>query len=335
MTDILCLVPIPDSQRERLCEAGYRLHDHSDASLRETAPANASDIRAVITRGSVGVARALLEKLPKLEIICTMAAGFEKIDLEAADERGIVVTHGPGTNATAVADHAIALMFAIARGIVYGDAAARRDDWETSRKARPLVNGKRLGILGLGRIGQLIAERVAGLDMQISYHSRAPKPELPYRHVGSVRELALGSDFLIVAAPGGPETRRLVDAEVLKALGPQGYLVNIARGSIVDTDALAAALTEGWIGGAAIDVFEGEPILPEALKRITANLIVTPHMAGAAAEARAAIEILMLKNLDLHFSGQPVATPVPRSGPKPPHPVPPALQPLPAGDLPG
>jgi len=310
--DVLCLAFVPDSQRAGLAAAGYVLHDHPDPELRDTPPANAGAIRAVITRGgTAGVSRAMIEGLPNLEIICTMAAGYDKIDLVAAREHGIVVTHGPGTNATAVADHAIGLLFGIARNIVYGDAAARRGDWKTSRGARPLVVGKTLGIFGLGRIGVLIARRLSGLDLDILYHNRTRRPDLPYTYVDSVKELAARSDFLVIAAPGGPGTLHAVDAEVLDALGPKGYLINIARGSIVATDALASALLEKRIGGAAIDVFEGEPDLPEILRNITENLIVTPHMAGAAVEARQAIEELMLRNLNLHFAGQPVATPVP------------------------
>ena len=309
--DVLCLARIPDTQRPGLIEAGYVLHEYIDPALRTTAPANAEIYRAIITRGgTAGATREMIQALPNLEIICTMAAGFDKIDVGAARERGIVVTHGPGTNATAVADHAIALMFGIARGLVYGDAAARRDDWETSRKARPLVVGRTLGIMGMGRIGLLIAQRLSGLNLEVLYHNRSPR-DVPYTYVDTLTELARRSDYLIIAAPGGAETMHVVDAGVLEALGPNGYLINIARGSIVPTDALVTALREKKIAGAAIDVFEGEPNLPPALREITDNLILTPHMAGAAAEARAAIEELMLRNLNLHFSGQPVATPVP------------------------
>jgi len=310
--DVLCLAKIPDTQRKGLIKAGYILHDYSNPAHRTTPPANAALYRAIITRGgTAGATREMIYGLPNLEIICTMAAGFDKIDVGAARERGIVVTHGPGTNATAVADHAIALMFSIARGIVYGDAATRRDDWETSRKARPLVVGKRLGIMGMGRIGLLIAQRLSGLNLEVFYHNRRPRNDVPYTYVESPLELARQSDYFIIAAPGGEETKHVVDAAVLEALGPDGFLINIARGSIVPIEALATALRENKIAGAAIDVFEGEPHLPPALREITDNLILTPHMGGAAAEARAAIEELMLRNLTLHFSGQPVATPVP------------------------
>jgi lactate dehydrogenase-like 2-hydroxyacid dehydrogenase len=310
--EVLCLTPVPPSQRKGLAAAGYVLHDHLGPELKEVVPANAGDIRAIITNGSNGATRTIIEGLPKLEIICAMAAGFEGIDLAAADARGIVVTHGPGTNATAVADHAIALMFAVARNIVYGDNAARADDWSNSRRPYPLVVNKNLGIFGLGRIGSLIAKRVSGLDMTIRYHNRRPREDVPYEYCASLKELAEKSDYLILAAPGGPDTKGVVTAEILDALGPKGYLINIARGSMVPTELLAAALKEGRIGGAAIDVYEGEPVLPAALKEITDKLVITPHMAGSAAEARAAIEALMLDNLDSHFAGRPVVTPVPR-----------------------
>jgi len=310
--DLLCLTPVPPRQRKGLAAAGYVLHDHLGPELKEIAPANATDIRGIITNGSNGATRAIIAGLPNLEIICAMAAGFEGIDLAAADERNIVVTHGPGTNATAVADHAIALMFAVARNIVYGDRAARADDWSNSRRPYPLVVDKNLGIFGLGRIGSLIAKRVSSLDMTIRYHNRNKRDDVPYEYCTTLKELAEKSDYLILAAPGGPDTKGVVTAEVLDALGPKGYLINIARGSMVPTDVLAAAMKEGRIGGAAIDVYEGEPAFPEAFKDITDKFVVTPHMAGSAAEARAAIEALMLANLDNHFAGKPVLTPVPR-----------------------
>lgn len=313
--DILCLTPVPPSQQKGLKEAGYVLHDHLGPDNKNRPPENAEAIRAIITNGSHGATGDMIRALPNLEIICAMAAGFETVDMAAADERGLVVTHGPGTNATAVADHAIALMFAVARNIVYGDAAARRDDWSNSRRPYPLVVNRNLGIYGLGRIGSLIAKRVSGLDMTVRYHNRGPRADLPYEYCDSLTDLAAKSDYLILCATGGPETRHVVTDAVIDALGPRGYLINIARGSIVATDVLASALRDGRIGGAAIDVFEGEPNFPDALKDINDKFVVTPHMAGSAAEARAAIEQLMLDNLNAHFAGKPVLTPVPRGQP--------------------
>jgi hydroxypyruvate reductase len=205
------------------------------------------------------------------------------------------------------------LMFAVARNIVYGDAAARSDDWSNSRRPYPLVVNRNLGIFGLGRIGKLIAERVSGLNMNVRYHNRSRRDHVAYEYCTTLQELAAKSDYLILSAPGGDETRHVVSTEVLDALGPKGYLINIARGSMVATEELARALTEGRIGGAAIDVYEGEPRFPDALKSIKDKLVVTPHMAGSAAEARAAIEALMLDNLNSHFAGRPVPTPVPRA----------------------
>jgi lactate dehydrogenase-like 2-hydroxyacid dehydrogenase len=265
----------------------------------------------VLTNGSTGLTAAEMAALPNLEIVCAQGAGYEKIDLAAARGRGLVVTHGPGTNDASVADHAMALLFSIARGIPEADAAVRRGEWSRSRQPRPMIFGKRLGILGLGNIGGQIARRGAGgFDMAIAYHSRRRRDDAPYLYCPTPAALAEWSDFMVVATPGGAGTYHLVDQAVLAALGVGGFLINISRGSVVDTAALIDALHHRRIAGAALDVVEGEPDLPAGLAQLS-NVILTPHIAGRSPEAVAATVRLVVENLSAHFAGQPVKTPVP------------------------
>jgi lactate dehydrogenase-like 2-hydroxyacid dehydrogenase len=252
----------------------------------------------------------VIAALPKLDIICALGAGYENIDVSAAKARNIIITHGPGTNDTSVADHAMALLMAIARGIVQSDSAVRRGEWAASRQVRPMVSGKRLGILGLGNIGEQIARRAsAGFSMSVAYHSRTPRADCAWHYLPSPVTLAQWSDFLVVATPGGAMTRHLVDDAVLNALGADGFLINIARGSVVDTSALINALKKGSIGGAALDVVEGEPDVPAELLA-QENVIITPHIAGRTPEAAEATIKLVLDNLQACFAGQSVLTPV-------------------------
>ncbi|WP_243389801.1 2-hydroxyacid dehydrogenase [Arboricoccus pini] len=290
---------------------GFEVHYASNASERATIITTRGDgIRAVLTNGSTGFSAGEIAALPKLEIICALGAGYENVDMVAAEARGIVVTHGPGTNDASVADHAMALLMAIARGVVQVDAAVRRGEWAGSRESRPMISGKKLGVLGLGNIGEQIARRGAGgFGMTIAYHSRRRRDGSPWLYLPTPAALAAWSDFMVVAIPGGKTTRHLVDAVVLDALGADGFLVNIARGSVVDTAALIDALKHGRIGGAALDVVEGEPIVPSGLAELR-NVILTPHIAGRSPEAVQATIQLVLDNLLAHFGGRPVLTPV-------------------------
>lgn len=275
--------------------------------------AQGAGIRGVLTNGSTGLDAAEMAALPRLEIVCAQGAGFEKVDVAAARARGIAVTHGPGTNDASVSDHAMALLLGIARGLVETDAGVRRGEWMASRRPRPTVSGRKLGILGLGTIGEQIARRGAGgFDMTVAYHNRRPRDGAPYLYLPSPTALAGWSDFLVVATPGGAATQHLVDAAVLDALGPEGFLVNIARGSVVDTAALIRALEAGRIGGAALDVVEGEPQVPQGLVGL-ANVLLTPHIAGRSPEAIKATVDLVIANLAAHFAGRAVLTPVPGS----------------------
>ncbi|AUZ17983.1 MULTISPECIES: 2-hydroxyacid dehydrogenase [Achromobacter] len=271
---------------------------------------HADEIRVVLTRGATGFYAEEMAALPKLELICSLGVGFENIDVAAARARGLRVTHGPGANATSVADHAMALLLGAARHLPQADAWVRQGHWNGFMG--PQVSGKRLGIVGLGTIGLEIARRGAnGFGMTVGYYNRRPRPESGYTYHDSPLALAEASDFLVVATPGGADTRHLVNAAVLDALGPQGYLVNIARGSVVDTEALIAALAERRIAGAGLDVVEGEPVVPPALLKLD-NVVLTPHSAGRSPEAVSATVALFLENATAHFAGKPVLTPVPQ-----------------------
>lgn len=310
-TPLLVTIEIDPAHLSRIEAAGFDLHVAVGESARvQAVRTSGSDIRAVLTNGSTGLDAGMIAGLPNLEIICALGAGHEMIDLAAARARGIVVTHGPGTNDASVADHAMALLMAVVRGIVRADAAVKRGEWTRSRAPRPMISGKKLGILGLGKIGSQIARRgEGGFGMEIGYHNPRPRDGSPHRYFPSAEALAQWADFLVVATPGGAATTHIVDAAVLAALGPEGFLVNIARGSIVDTTALIDALERDRIAGAALDVVEGEPNVPCALMDAK-NVVLTPHIAGRSPEAVDATVDLVLKNLRAYFDGHPVITPV-------------------------
>jgi lactate dehydrogenase-like 2-hydroxyacid dehydrogenase len=272
--------------------------------------AEAKRIRAVQTNGSYGLKHDQMEALPALEIIAVVGAGFEGVDLAAARERGIVVTYGAGLNAAAVAEQAWALLLAVVHDVPRRDRGVRDGLWSEIRSSLPNVTGRKLGIFGLGNIGKAMARRGAGFEMEIGYASRTRQPDVPYRYFDGLLDLAGWCDVLMVAAPGGPATRHAVNAEVLNALGPKGYVVNIARGTIVDSAALGEALRAGRVAGAGLDVFEGEPTRPPALVDAP-NIVWSPHVGGHSPDAIHAMVRKLRANLDAHFAGQPVLTPVP------------------------
>lgn len=308
-TPLLILIDSVHDYLQQIEARGFRaIYAPTAAERAQAIQDHADSIRIVLTRGATGFRAEEMAALPKLELICSLGVGYENIDLNAAAARGIVVTNGPGANAVSVADHAMALLLGAARHLPQADAWVRQGHW--SGFMGPQVSGKRLGILGLGTIGLEIAKRGAnGFGMSVGYYNRRPRPESGYTYFDNPRDLAAASDFLVVATPGGAGTRHLVNADVLEALGPDGYLVNIARGSVVDTDALIAALAEGRLAGAGLDVVDGEPHVPDALKQL-GNVVLTPHSAGRSPEAVAATVALFLQNATAHFSGQPVLTPV-------------------------
>jgi lactate dehydrogenase-like 2-hydroxyacid dehydrogenase len=287
--------------------------------LQETDPAAftrlAPTIRAIAGQGETRVSAELIAACPKLEVVAIMGVGYDGVDVAAARSRGVMVTHTPDVLNDDVADLAIALMLGAARRLAEADAHVRRGDW-AARGPMPLarkMSGARLGLLGMGRIGQAIAHRALAFGMQVAYHARSPRTQLPYAYAASPRELAAGCDFLVVITPGGAATLHMVNAEVLAALGKgrgEGILVNVARGSVVDEAALVDALQRGVIAGAGLDVFEAEPQVPAALRAMP-QVMLTPHIGSATASTRQAMADLALANLRACLAGRPPLTPVP------------------------
>ncbi len=307
---VLILIPMQAAHLEQL-RRRYRVHyaPNGPGDAAAWRPA-ARQVRGIVTNGSTGVSASLLGQLPSVEIITCFGAGYENVDRSAARARAVPVTHAPNLSDATVADHALALMLALARGVIPLDRAVRAGAWSGSRAARPTLHGRRLGLLGLGAIGLQVARRAQAFDMAIGYHTRRPRPDVPWPHHERLVDLARTSDFLVAACPGGQSTHHLIDAAVLGALGPEGFLINVARGSVVDTAALIAALDAGTIAGAGLDVVEGEPHMPPSLLRHD-NLILTPHVAGRSPEVLSAQISSCLANLDAHFAGHAPPSPVP------------------------
>lgn len=277
---------------------------------RDAALKAAAHIRGLAHFGHSKVDGKLMDALPKLEIISNFGVGVDAIDLEAAKKRGIVVTNTPDVLNDCVADCALALTLNTLRKFPQAEAYLRSGYWAT-RGTYPLttsLGGKTMGILGLGRIGEAIARRALAFGMKVRYHNRSKK-NLPYAYDPDVVTLARNSDVLMVITPGGAGTLRMVNAKVLDALGPQGYLVNVARGSVVDEPVLLKYLQEKKIAGAGLDVFEHEPKVPSEFYALD-NCVLFPHVASATVETRKAMGDLQVENLHLHFAGKPVKTPV-------------------------
>ncbi len=291
--------------------ANFRVHDRIHESDTAAFAAAAPRIRAIAASGESKLPREFLARLPSLELISVFGVGYDGVDVAAARERGIGVTHTPNVLNDEVADLALALMLAVSRRIPQADRYVREGHWPSG--PMPLarkMSGARLGIVGLGRIGLAIARRAEAFAMTIAYTARSPKPESPYRYLPSAEALAAEVDFLVVITPGGAGTRKLIDARVLAALGPEGYLVNVARGSVVDEAALIEALQKRTIAGAGLDVFESEPNVPDALKALD-NVVLTPHVGSATWQTRQAMSDLAFGNLAAHFAGKPLLSPVP------------------------
>ena len=265
----------------------------------------------LVTSAAVGADAALLARLPRLKVISSFGVGLDRIDLAAAQARGIAVGYTPDVLNDCVADTAWGLLIDVARGFSAADRYVRRGLWPQG--PYPLgrqVSGARLGIVGMGRIGRSIAQRSTGFRMQVRYHTRTPVAQLPWAHEPSLIELARWADFLVLITAGGAGTRHLVDAAVLDALGPAGYLINVSRGSVVDEAALVAVLCERRIAGAGLDVFEHEPHVPAALMTLD-NVVLLPHVASASQQTRQAMADRVYDNLQAFFAeGRPVSAAV-------------------------
>jgi lactate dehydrogenase-like 2-hydroxyacid dehydrogenase len=259
----------------------------------------------VATSANFGMSAEQIAAMPNLQVISCFGVGVDKIAMEAARARGIAVGYTPDILNDCVADTAFALLLDVARATSEADRYVRAGKWPhggvNGFHLGRRVCGARLGIVGLGRIGRTIARRALGFEMDIRYHTRHVVPDVPWGYVPSLIDLARWTDFLVVIAAGGPGTRHLVDAEVLAALGPRGFLINVSRGSVIDESALVRALAEKKIAGAGLDVFENEPRVPEELLRMD-NVVLLPHIASATEETRRAMAQRVIDNLDLFFA---------------------------------
>lgn len=289
MTDrgtVLVVTTIPNDLRDALA-ADFELRDHRPGADGGWSPV--AGVAVALTTSMAGAEAALMDALPDLRLIACQGVGLDKIDLGAAAARGVAVAHTPDVLTEDTADFAIALIYATARNIVRADRFVRSGRWMGERMIPSRrVAGKTVGIVGLGRIGATVARKAAGLGLTVLYSGPRPKADAPWPFVAAVAELAARSDFLVLTCPGGPATSGLVDARVLAALGPEGYLINIARGSVVDEPALIAALEGGTIAGAGLDVFAVEPGFEQAFLKFD-NVVLQPHYASITVETRRAI----------------------------------------------
>lgn len=305
--EIVLCVAFPEDQVE-IFRRDFEVHYAPTAAALEATLQTAGErIRGAVTTGTYGITGPQIRAMPKLEIVVTRGVGIENVDLAAAREAGVPVCNFAGGNFFAVADHAMGLLLAIVRRIPFDHEGVHKGEWlkHKALPQRPVIYRKRLGIVGLGAIGGAIAQRAQGFEMTIGYHNRSRREDVPYRYFESIQELAADSDILMISAPGGPGTKGLVGKDVIDAIGPKGFLVNVGRGSIVNSKALVEALEEGRIAGAAIDVVDGEPEVPEEVLHAP-NLVITPHVAGGAPETRYASIAAMCDNLRAQFSGQPL-----------------------------
>lgn len=271
-------------------------------------------VRVLVTMGTLTTDAALMDQLPQLGLVCCYGTGYEGVDLSEAKKRGIMVTHSPEANASAVADHAIALMLAANRQIAAADRFVREGRWSGNAAARmPLVRGltgRKIGVFGLGAIGRKIAQRAAAFEAEVAYHSRSRKAGVPYPFHATLQSLADWADILLIAARADASNRHVVNKGILRALGPEGIVVNIARGSLIDEAALIELLQTGELGSAGLDVFEHEPFVPDALKQLP-QAVLAPHIGGGTTDAHEAMQAMVAANITAFLAGEPVPTPVP------------------------
>jgi hydroxypyruvate reductase len=270
-------------------------------------------IRAMITAGGTPLGGAMMDTMPKLAAIVCYGTGYDGVDLAAAAQRGITVGHSPAANASAVADLAVTLMLAVTRRLLPADQYVRSGNWSAA-KPSPLMRpqpgnpGRRVGVYGMGEIGRKIASRVAAFETEVGYFSRS-KHDVPYQYLPSLEALAEWCSALMIAVRAGADTHHAVDANILRKLGKDGYVVNISRGSVIDQAALVDALADGTIAGAGLDVFAKEPHAPDALTGFP-NVVLTPHVGGHTIESHVAMQDCVIANLEAYFAGKPLAYPV-------------------------
>jgi lactate dehydrogenase-like 2-hydroxyacid dehydrogenase len=309
-TDIIVTAPLPPFLYDPL-KAAYRCHDYVAATDKPGLLASAAaKIRGLVQGGGTVTPTSLLDALPALEIISVFGVGYDGVPVDYCRQRGLKVTNTPDVLTDDVADVAVALVMMTGRGFVRLNRFVHAGEWQKrGPELTTKLGGKTVGILGLGRIGKAIAKRLSAMEMKIAYTGRKPQ-DVPYRFIPSLEALAAESEFLVVACPGGPATKNIVNAKVLAALGKKGTIVNIARGSIIDEPALVAALQAGSIKGAGLDVFADEPNIPPPLYAMD-NVVLLPHVGSATRETRQAMGDLCKANLDAWFDGKPLPTLIP------------------------
>jgi hydroxypyruvate reductase len=277
----------------------------------------AAAVRVLVTMGTLKTDAEAMDRLPNLGLICSYGTGYEGVDIKEAVKRGIIVTYSPAANAAAVADLAMALLLAANRRIVMADKFVRGGLWHNDAAARmPVVRGltgRKIGIFGFGAIGAKIAARAAAFETEIAYHSRSRKSGVPYAFHETLQALADWADILMIAVRADASTRHLVNSNVMQALGSEGILVNISRGSVIDEQARIALLQSGELGGVGLDVYEHEPLVPDSLKAIP-RVVLAPHIGGGTFEAQEAMQSLVAANIEAFFAGKPVMTPIPEIG---------------------
>ena len=311
MAELLLIGDVTDTMRARLA-AKFTIHELAEmADPLEWLSIHGAKIQYVSTNGQDGIRPEYVEAMPNLKLISCYGVGYDAINTAQAVSRGIWVTHTPNVLNAEVATTALMLMLACYRNLLADDAYVRSGKWQTDGNA-PLTrtaDNRTVGIVGLGRIGQAIADKLAPFNAKILYHARNEKP-VKYTYYSDLTEMARDSEVLICITPGGPSTQKLVNADVINALGPKGILINVSRGSVVDETALIAALEEGRLGAAGLDVFEQEPKVPAALRALS-NVVLLPHVGSATHETRAAMGALTVDNLLQHFEQGTVISPVP------------------------
>ena len=288
----------------------FELMDAGGKPPREVFAADQlAGVRAMITAGGTPLGGDMMDMMPKLGAIVCYGTGYDGVDLQAAAKRKITVGHSPGANAASVADIAVTLMLAVTRRLLVADNYVRSGDWAAAKpspmmRPQPGMRGRRVGVYGMGEIGRKIAARVAAFETDVAYFSRS-QHDVPYRYLPSLEALAEWCNVLMIAVRAGADTNHAVDAGILRKLGKDGFVVNISRGSVIDQQALVAALKEESIAGAGLDVYEKEPHAPDALTGFP-NVVLTPHVGGHTLESHVAMQDCVMANLEAFFAGKPL-----------------------------
>lgn len=299
---------------DQALEARFDVYRDDFLGLEAILAEQGREIAAIVTRGRAPTTAALIERLPKLELIANFGVGYDSVDVLAAARRGVVVTNTPDVLNDEMADFTIGLLVSTIRRFPQADRYVRSGAWARGEgfPLSPSLRGRRIGIAGMGRIGRVIAKRLAGFDVPIAYYSRRKVVDLPHPHHTNLVSLAREVDTLIVVLPGGSETRNIVDSRVLEALGPEGILINVARGSVVDEAALIWALAMRTILAAGLDVFAQEPAVPDELLAMD-NVVLLPHIGSATHHTRRLMGELVVRNVTSWFDGMGALTPVPET----------------------